>query len=75
MAEEHRRVAAASEANARVLAETLVNQGFVVTSASAAAWVLRRTRWRGDVVVTIAIGDAGAPSAPGWGPPSGPPAR
>ena len=48
MGKEHRRVSAATEANARVLAENLVNQGYAVTSASATVWQLRRSRWRRD---------------------------
>ena len=69
MAEEHRRVVAATAAHARALAENLVNSGFVVTEATAMSWRLRKRRRRGDIVTTIAIQQ---PTILPWAPPSGP---
>jgi hypothetical protein len=74
MAEEHRRVAAATAANARALADNLVNQGYVVEGGDATAWRLRKPRRRGDIVVTIIIGQPRASNPAHWGPPTGPPA-
>lgn len=74
MAEEHRRVVAATSTNARALADNLVNQGYVYEGGDAAAWRLRKPRRRGDIVVTISIGGPGPAAAAPWGPPTGPPA-
>jgi DNA-binding NtrC family response regulator len=72
MAEEHRRVVAATQDHARALADNLRNQGFEVSAVEPARWHLRKQRRRGDVLVTI---DVTTPPRPAnWAPPTGPPA-
>ena len=81
MAAEHRRVAAETSDHAKALAQNLAKQEFVVESRTAAVWTLRKSRRRGDIVVTISISQPSQPGAPlrppsppskFWPPPSGP---
>jgi len=78
MAEERRRVAAETEIHARAVADNLVNQGYAIARMESSEWELRKTRRRGDLVVTITITrpTAAPPTGPppAWGPPTGPPA-
>jgi hypothetical protein len=78
MAGENRKVAAESTAHAQGLTDNLTRQGFTVESQTAAAWVLRKSRRRGDHVVTIVITQpsmlrqsdpAALPATNGWAPP------
>lgn len=72
MAEEQRRVVAATHDHARALADNLRKQGFEIVGVEPTNWRLRKARRRGDVLVTIAIASTPAPT--NWGPPTGPPA-
>jgi hypothetical protein len=72
MAEEHRRVVAATQDHARALADNLGNQGFEVVGVEPTMWHLRKVRRRGDIRVTIVITAPPAPTT--WAPPTGPPA-
>lgn len=72
MADENRRVVAATHDHARALADNLRNQGYEVVSVEPAHWVLRRTRRRMTSVVTIAV--RASPDPTNWAPPTGPPA-
>lgn len=79
MAAESRRVIAESAVHAKALAQNLAKQDFIVESATATEWTLRRKRRRGDITVTIAIRsvssvEAPRPSTGAWPPPTGPPA-
>lgn len=72
VAEETRRIVAQSATHARAAADNLTLRGFVVESALAHEWVLRKHRRRGDEVVLIMIRQSGEPSGTVMPPPSGP---